>query len=234
MHKYDKIVRMNLTFLNTWHGGLGVELRQYFESQLGTTKVFCLQETALPGRQAYEDVFADYSPFYAEKISHLCHYGNTIYVHKSLKVIESGVLLQDIEHGGLANYVKVSDGDDQYYICNVHGVPRPGHKLDTPERLEQSRELVKFFKFKENVIIGGDFNLLPETDSVTILEKAGFRNLIKEYDIKTTRNEISYGMYPDNIQYYADYTFISPDVRLKNFTVPDIVVSDHQPLEIML
>lgn len=225
---------MNLTFLNTWRGGLSEALREYFQSQLGSTAVFCLQEATAEDRLSYEDIFVDYSPFYAEKLTELGRFGNIIYVHKSLDVLESGSFLEGSALTGLANYVKVKDGKKEYYICNVHGVPRPGDKLDTPERLEQSQELVNFFKYKDNVIIGGDFNLLPETKSVAMFEEAGFRNLISEHEIKTTRNKISYNMHPDNIQYFADYVFTSPELKLKSFAVPEIIVSDHLPLEVMV
>ena len=75
-------------------------------------------------------------------------------------------------------------------MCTVK--VRPGHKLDTPVRLRQSKLILDFLKDKVgSKIIGGDFNLLPETRSVEMFEKAGYRNLIKEFGIKNTRNKFA-------------------------------------------
>lgn len=38
-------------------------------------------------------------------------------------------------------------------------------------------------------IIVGDFNLMPDTKSISMIEEAGFDNLIAQYAIQTTRNE---------------------------------------------
>jgi endonuclease/exonuclease/phosphatase family metal-dependent hydrolase len=111
-------------------------------------------------------------------------------------------------------------------------VPLPGHKIDTPKRLYQSEAILNMFEEKGAVIIGGDFNLLPHTQSVQTFVEQGYRNLITEFDIKTTRNQITYERHPDNIQYYADYAFVSPAIEVIDFIVPTDIVSDHQPLEL--
>ena len=41
-------------------------------------------------------------------------------------------------------------------------------------------------------IIGGDFNLNPDTESIKMFEEAGYKNLIKDFKIENTRNEISW------------------------------------------
>ena len=51
------------------------------------------------------------------------------------------------------------------------------------------------------------------------------RNLIKEYDITTTRTH-----YYQRKEKYADYILVSPDVTVKQFSPVDTVVSDHMPL----
>jgi endonuclease/exonuclease/phosphatase family metal-dependent hydrolase len=70
----------------------------------------------------------------------------------------------------------------------------------------------------------GDFNLQPETKSLAILEK-GMRNLIKEFNIDTTRNYLY-----DHKEKYADYFLVSPEVKILSFKVIDTLVSDHLPL----
>jgi endonuclease/exonuclease/phosphatase family metal-dependent hydrolase len=129
-------------------------------------------------------------------------------------------------------YIEAQQGDQSVFICNFHGMSRPVNKLDDPNRLLQSKALINFFKDKGRVVIGGDFNIFPETESIAMFEEGGYRDLIKEFDIKTTRNQVAWDMYPDNKQYYSDYVFISPLIELRKFTVPENKISDHLPLEI--
>ncbi len=124
--------------------------------------------------------------------------------------------------------LKVTQKEATYYILNFHGIWFPGDKLDTPNRLEQSKKVKSLLNLEKNKkILIGDFNLYPETESLKILED-GMVNLIKKFNIKTTRvqNPKKHG----NIQYWADYALVSPDIEVKNFEVPNIEVSDHLPI----
>lgn len=119
-----------------------------------------------------------------------------------------------------------------YTLVNLHGIAYPGSKLDTPERLAQSRKIVEFLKGEEGEkILGGDFNLMPNVESIQMIERAGMRNLIKEFNISTTRSMFSYARYPEtDRQYFSDYVFVSPGVGVNDFRVPQISTSDHLPL----
>ena len=83
-------------------------------------------------------------------------------------------------------------------------------------------------------MVGGDFNLMPDTKSINLFENSGYRNLIKEFDIKETRNRFAWDTFkndPDYVQqHFADYCFVSKDINVKSFEVPDIEVSDYLPL----
>ena len=130
-------------------------------------------------------------------------------------------------------YADIEISNKVVHLANIHGKARPGHKLDTPTRLRQSKVIINFFKDKHGPkIIGGDFNLLPETKSVQMFEEAGYKNLIKDYKIKTTRNMLAWGTLKksEEKQCFADYVFTSSDVKVKSFEVPDIKISDHLPL----
>jgi len=116
-------------------------------------------------------------------------------------------------------------------ICNFHGRSRPGDKLDTPERLSQSQGLIDCFRsLPLPLILGGDFNLDIHSTSISLLEKAGYKNLITEYAIRTTRNRIIWDKYPATPQLYSDYVFVSPDISVTDFIVPENEISDHLPL----
>ena len=71
----------------------------------------------------------------------------------------------------------------------------------------------------------GDFNLLPDTESIKILESSGLRSLIKEYNITSTRT--SFYTKPAK---YADYILVTPGIEVKDFKVLTDEVSDHSPL----
>lgn len=119
------------------------------------------------------------------------------------------------------------------WILNIHGYHAGSGigKHDTKERLEQSQGIIECLKQLDgDIILGGDFNLDPDTESIKTLEDFGLRNLIKEYNILGTRTSL----YPEEKRQkwpYADYVFVSKDVKVKSFTVDtDSLVSDHAPM----
>ena len=132
----------------------------------------------------------------------------------------------------ILQFVRLHVNDQRYTVAHAHGMAYPGSKRDTPDRLMQSRRLVSFLAGEQGrKIVGGDFNLLPDTESIGMITAAGMQNLIKESKITSTRNEFAYGLYPEaGRQYFADYAFVSPDVRVIDFHVPYLLVSDHLPL----
>ncbi|MDP2671931.1 MAG: endonuclease/exonuclease/phosphatase family protein [Candidatus Daviesbacteria bacterium] len=127
----------------------------------------------------------------------------------------------------LLNFTKDSK---EFIVCNFHGASFPGSKKDTPQRIEQSQKIRNLLKEKDCAkIIVGDFNLLPNTKSISILEE-DLRNLIKEYNIQKTRSRIDLFYGKDNFQKFADYTFVSRDINIIDFQVPYVEVSDHLPM----
>ena len=80
----------------------------------------------------------------------------------------------------------------------------------------------------------GDLNLLL-IQSVRLFEQAGFRNFVLDYQIRPhalsfMRKSFQSMTRPHGFQEFADYTFVSPGVSVKSFTVPDIPISDHLPM----
>lgn len=226
---------MKVIFLNTWHGTLRDELHAYVQRHREDTDVFCFQESYGDDRETYDTLLRENYTQYVSSKSNETSFGNVMYVRNDITVIDSGVLLEKDEETmliGLANYLTLKVGGEEVVVCNVHGVPYPGDKFDTPARVRQTKLLIDAFEHTENVIIGGDFNLLPDTQSVKSFSNSGYRNLIHEYKVPTTRNHITFEKYPDNIQYFADYTFVSSTIEVRRFEVPSDIVSDHQPLEL--
>lgn len=160
-----------------------------------------------------------------------------IFVQKNIKVILSdrlSIYKNTTTDTGFASYLVFEKGNKTINLLNVHGMALPGNKFDTPERIKQSEKIIDFMNDKEGIkIIGGDFNLLPDTKSIKMFEKAGYRNLIKDFNIKNTRNEVSWSNFskdPNFVkQFFADYVFVSSDVKVKSFEVPYMEISDHLP-----
>ena len=175
-------------------------------------------------------------------------FGTAILYRKTLPVLEEGdfFIYRDYNMyqkgdwstvGHNAVYLKTRLNDRPLTICSVHGTAQPHSKLDSPARLEESRCILEFLERHDGAkIVMGDFNLLPNTKSITMFEEAGFRNLIKEYNIQTTRGSHMRELFPEyehgpyGFQEFADYAFVTPDVKVKSFEVPDVPISDHLPL----
>ncbi len=168
-------------------------------------------------------------------------FGQALFIKKNLIVEKKGFVfayrganvMQGDDWGTLGagfQYAQMKNGAMPLTVVGVHGTSRPGNKLDTPDRLAQSQKILDFLKNIEGrKIVCGDFNLMPQTQSIKMLE-ANMKNLIKEYDVRDTRGEINIKKYPDDPQWFADYVFVSPDINVISFEVPNIPVSDHLPL----
>lgn len=122
-------------------------------------------------------------------------------------------------------------------VVNVHGNSQPADKRDSPMRLEQSKKILDFLAAREgDKIVMGDFNLFPDTESIRMFEDAGFRNLVTEFGVTTTRGSYLRELFPEyatgpyGFQEFADYAFVGPGVRVTRFEVPDVPISDHLPL----
>lgn len=195
---------------------------------------------ALINHQGYFAPFVNnYIIFNRSKIIHtnfnLSH-GLSIFVKKKLTVDSTGDFFvygnrnsfnpQDLNTiPRNTQYITFKKAGKKFTICNLHGIWLREGKKDSPSRLEQSKKIKQFLnKQKGEKILCGDFNLGLHTKSIEILEE-NLRNLIKEYKIPTTRNK----HFPGNEQ-FADYIFISSGIKVKNFEVPDIEVSDHLPM----
>lgn len=122
-------------------------------------------------------------------------------------------------------YATIQDNNLDYVIAHFHGLYTNGDKKDTSERLTQSQIIKQTLdREKGKKILCGDFNLLPHTKSLKLLEYNNI-NLIKENNIATTRSPL-YNK-PDK---FADYTIVSTDVNVHTFSVDDVKVSDHLPM----
>ena len=223
---------MRLISLNLWRGEQESEVREFLENNLEQTDVFCFQEAQ--GVEALlNEILSKHGFSIKEGVKNAFErYKLRTYVRKNIEVTSVNTIGTDIYDGGVGLMTELMTDDGPLVTVNVHGVSRPGDKLDNPARIKLSEEIVEFLRNKQNIpqIICGDFNLLPFTKSVAILEDNGYGNLIKEYRISTTRNELAWDRFPGNKQLFADYTFVSGDVEVRDFKVPNVSISDHLPM----
>jgi exonuclease III len=118
-------------------------------------------------------------------------------------------------------------------VTNVHGYYAGVGvgKGDTPERLVQSAQLVKHLeKLDGQKILGGDFNLNPDTESIAILEASKMTNLISKFQVQSTRTT----KYPEEkrkLNPFADYVFVDQSLSINSFSVDTTFEgSDHAPM----
>ena len=230
----------NLTILslNAWRGTLRDELVAYITDKKDVVDIFCFQEANSEARVAFDELLlSGFTAHYATKNIGDEHYAQATYVRRGISVVRTASIFEDSQDNGLAliNTLQVMP-DLQLTIVNVHGEPRPGDKLDTPSRLQQSRGIIDALQQIANPrVIIGDFNLDPETESVGMFAAHGYRNLISEFEIPTTRNEAAWERFPESKQLYADYAFTHTDRSYDlDFSVEDNLVSDHLPLILTL
>lgn len=122
-------------------------------------------------------------------------------------------------------FVRAMVNGNPLTVCNFHGLWYQSSKGDNEHRIEQSRRIKEFLDPEPaETIVAGDFNLLPDTKSLAMLEE-GMKNLIKDFSITDTRGPL----YTKDLR-FADYTLVSPGVQVKHFDVPKVEVSDHLPM----
>jgi len=223
---------MKIVYLNIWNCTNKEAAEAFLRQHSSDTDVFCLQEAYEKTKWLCKGIFSDYNILAEYKhISDSENFPQITYVRKSASILFSEALLLDTPGIGLALYSHLQIKGVDVHVCNVHGVSRPGDKLDNTSRLLQSRELIARFSHLEGLkIIGGDFNLELNTESVRMFEESGYRNLIREYKIPTTRNKYVWDRYPESKQYFSDYIFVNDKVIVKEFLVPDVEASDHLPM----
>lgn len=230
---------MRVIFLNSWFGNGGAPFLNFIEKESLAIDIFCLMEITPELHLKLSKILKNFNGLYQKGLvvkneGLLC--GQSIFLSKQIKVGKNGkvsIYRQSHNDVGFLQFSKVAIGQRSLWLGSVHGRTRPGGKLDTPIRLKQSEKIINFFADKNGPkIIGGDFNLLPQTQSIAMFGKAGYTNLIDRFGIKETRGKINHRIHEKqgNIQHFADYVFVSSDVKVKNFEVPDVEISDHLPL----
>lgn len=237
---------MRLITLNTWGGKLYEPLCQFLKKYKDTTDIFCFQEVFDKSSHArpimkgarlnlYEDIsllLPDFkghiaipqnndqgTALFVRRNYSLAAYGAPFIYRSKDALVEddSFTLPKQLQYGSLRQ--------TPVTIFNLHGLWSPIGKGDIPERLKQSENIRNIVNAISGYkIICGDFNLLPNTQSLALVEQ-NMRNLIKEYKISSTRTT-----HYKKKDKFADYILISPEICVHDFSVLPEECSDHAAL----
>lgn len=246
---------MKLISLNTWAGRAGSKNLLGFFKKYKDIDIFCLQEIWHSGPDIHDkeaggkaigkvmrelfkeigDVLTNHRGYFRPHYQNW--YGLAIFSNKNVPPLEEGDVFVykrkgyeptgDLgNHARNIQYLKFESPSGQRAIINFHGLWNGRGKTDSKERLAQSTNIVNFIKTLETpYLIAGDFNLLPDTESLKMLEDFRLKNLIKEFGITSTRTS-----FYDKPAKYADYILTSKEIKIKDFKVLPDEVSDHLPL----
>lgn len=150
------------------------------------------------------------------------------FVHKDYSPFEYG----DHPRSRSAHGVRVWDYDanQALSVTHMHGLRDLNGKMDTPERAEQARRLLDMSrgltKPGDLKVICGDFNVEPDSETLSILRRAGLTELVTGRGFNSTRNS----QYKKQGR-FADYMLIDQEEAVKAFDViHDPEVSDHCPI----
>lgn len=233
---------MKIIFFNIWHGMVWKGLKNFILEESKDTGIFCFLEVDPELQEKLVKILPKYNFYYSKgiKTGYLgeVYEGRSIFVNKNIKILKSKRIklfnTHKFDAGGMI-YSELEINDKTLFLGCIHGKARPGTKIDTRLRLKQSEIIIDTFADKKGPkIIGGDFNLNPDTKSIKMFEEAGYKNLIQEFKIKATRNKISWEQFANHPkfvkQFFADYCFTSNEVKVEKFEVPYNEISDHLPL----
>ena len=128
------------------------------------------------------------------------------------------------DHGRALQVCEIDINGNVIQIGNVYGTYTMDKK-DTEKTIEQSEFILKKLKSKNlSTILLGDFNILPDTKSVQILNKE-YQNLNDVFNVSSTRQDK---------KMVIDYIFIDKNFLAKNLSIDMIDISDHYPLIVEL
>lgn len=173
-------------------------------------------------------------------------WGLATFVHNSLPIIgqAQGFVHKDYSADGYGDHprsrsahaVRVYDAAKQraVRITHMHGLRDLAGKHDTPDRTAQAK---RFLALSNQVtgpddvaVLCGDFNVLPDSETLTLLRAAGFRELVTNGGFATTRTSHYNKPLP-----FADYMLINqPEAVVAFDVVTSPEVSDHYPLVLTL
>lgn len=238
--------KVKLMTLNIWGGHVKKPLLEFVKSHRDVD-IFCFQEVysnaldkiSTEDREVSLNIFselqavlADHNAFFRPVIDNI--YGIGMLVKKEIDVLDEGEIIihensnyagRGPTHSRNLQWLQYQNQNVIHSVFNVHALWNGQGKTDTSARIAQSKKIKEFIStISTPKILCGDFNLRPDTESIRLIE-SGMNNLIKKYDIHSTRSNLYL-----KTEKFADYIFVSPEIIINSFEVLNIEISDHLPL----
>lgn len=240
---------MKLISLNAWHGIKYELLKKFLKYQSKDIDIFCFQEirnggylNQTEGANERINLFGDLKGILPDFVGYFAEMAPGVGI---ASFIRNNIVIEKVESVQIltaqeTKHLTMPNGDSYYprviqsvylknnnlIIHNFHGIPG-NSKKDTPERELQTNRLLEIIdNSSEPQILVGDFNLDMNTEAISKLENQ-MQNLVKAGGFKTTRNS-NYNKI-DSLP-FADYAFVSKDIKINRFEVLSDEVSDHLPL----
>lgn len=243
---------MKIISLNAWGGRVPDPLKNFLEKYKNDIDVFCFQEVYhnAGGKlieewwndgnidaqlfENMEKVLTDYKGFFYPHF--IDFWGLSIFIKKQIPILKEGDFfvhkapsMEIAKKGGTSKnvqYVSFEYKGKKINVISFHGLWTGEGKGDSDSRIKQSENIVGFLKtLSGEIIFCGDFNLSPNTKSLKIIEEFGFRNLIKENNVTSTRTS-----FYTKEERLADYVLVTDGIKVNDFKVLSDEVSDHNPI----
>jgi len=124
------------------------------------------------------------------------------------------------------------DGDFPVTVFQLHGLRDRNGKGDTPARAAQAEALLRLIERLwhrgERLIVCGDLNLLPDSNTFEALSRLGLVDLVTSRGFTSTRTS-----HYEKDGRFADYMLVTPNVEVVRFdVVAEPEVSDHCALRL--
>lgn len=155
-----------------------------------------------------------------------------IFVYGSYKKANLSILSEDeiTKLLRILQHAVVEIDNKECDVYNLHGIWNT-HGHDTSERIKMSEIIAKEVKDKQNVILGGDFNVNQGTQTIKNIEK--YLSNVFEDKFKTTFN-MRYKKTGGYGTAVVDRIFVSRNIKVVEKYQPDVDVSDHLPLVVVI
>lgn len=117
-------------------------------------------------------------------------------------------------------------GETVLSLVNVHGIWGPDGN-DNSRRLKMGEKIIQEIKNKQNIIMAGDFNMRPTSQTIEKIENY-VKNIFKG-ELKSTFN-MRRKTNRELASVVVDMMFASQNLKIVNHYCPKVDVSDHLPL----
>lgn len=115
-------------------------------------------------------------------------------------------------------------------LLNVHGPVDYDGTRDNPRRQRMKEIILDQIRDQKQVILGGDFNVQPQTQTIGAIEKKLVNIFSDELATSFNLQRKDLERFPGFQDAVVDMMFVSPEIQVIDKFCPQIDISDHLPL----